>query len=192
MTRLLADADPARWVPVTGRGFRGGRHRKAAIRMLLSGAGMSQGTPGAGFVSWVANRAATAMMRRSDGRLLAWVWKDDPDRLAALGQVQELTPQLRTARAMMPMQYDDTEDFRSPYLGTGEKLVMDMPQSERALLTATYTWDTGTQLVTLQAASSDRERFRTMLPAIEDLARTLRLSDELEVGESNVLRLPPA
>jgi len=131
-------------------------------------------------------------MRRSDGRILAWVWKDDPELLVAIAQVQELTAQLRTARAMMPIEYDDTEDFRSPFLGQGEKLVIDMPQGERSLLSATYTWDTGTQLVTLQAASPDRERFRTLLPAIEDLARTIRLSDDLEVGESNILRLPPA
>lgn len=192
MTRLLADADSTRWVPVTGRGLRGGRHRKAAIRMLLGSAGLPQGAPGSGFLAWIANRAARAMMRRSDGRILAWVWKDDPELLVAIAQVQELTAQLRTARAMMPIEYDDTEDFRSPFLGQGEKLVVDMPQGERALLSATYTWDTGTQLVTLQAASPDRERFRTLLPAIEDLARTLRLSDDLEVGESNILRLPPA
>ncbi|MGW9114253.1 hypothetical protein [Microbacterium sp. NPDC055683] len=192
MTRLLADADTSRWVPVTGRGFRGGRHRKAAIRMLLGSAGLPQGAPGSGFLAWIANRAARAMMRQSDGRVLAWVWKDDPELVVAIAQVQELTSQLRAARAMMPMQYDDTEDFRSPHLGAGEKLVVDMPQGERALLSATYTWDTGTHLVTLQAASPDRTRFLTLLPAVEDLARTLRLSDELEVGESNVLRLPPA
>lgn len=33
--RLQADADPARWVPVTGSfGLRGRRHRKRAIGML--------------------------------------------------------------------------------------------------------------------------------------------------------------
>ena len=40
MPRLQADADPNLWVPVTeSLGFRGRRHRKAAIRMLLSQAG---------------------------------------------------------------------------------------------------------------------------------------------------------
>jgi hypothetical protein len=192
MTRLLADADAARWVPVTGRGLRGGRHRKAAIRMLLGSAGIARGAPGSGLLAWIANRATRAMMRHSDGRMLVWVWKEDPELVVAMAQVQELTSQLRTARAMMPIEYDDTEDFRSPFLGTGEKLVMDVPQGERPLLTATYTWDTGTQLVTLQAASPDRERFGIVVPAVDELARTLRLSDDLEVGESNVLRLPPA
>ncbi|WOF22772.1 hypothetical protein N8K70_15460 [Microbacterium betulae] len=192
MTRLLADADAARWVPVTGRGLRGGRHRKAAIHMLLGSAGLVQGAPGSGLLAWIANRAARAMMRHSDGRILAWVWKDDPELVVVIAQAQALTSELRAARASMPMEYDDTESFPSPFLGVGEKLVVDLPQGERSLLTASYTWDTGSQLVSLQAASPDRERFGTLLPAVDDLARSLRLSDDLEVGESNVLRLPPA
>ena len=72
------------------------------------------------------------LLRRADGRVLVWVWKDDPELVVALAQVQQATPQLRTARAMMPMEYDDTEDFRSPFLGLGEKLAAPLPGSSRA------------------------------------------------------------
>ena len=34
---------------------------------------------------------------------------------------------VRIARASMPMDYDDTESFRSRGLGVGEKLVVPMP-----------------------------------------------------------------
>ncbi|MDQ4213491.1 hypothetical protein [Microbacterium capsulatum] len=200
--RLIADADPERWIPVTGSlGFKGRRQRKAAIRMLLGQAGAAFGAearPGSGFGAWALSQAAPFLMRRADGRVLVWTWKAEPELIVAMASAQELTPQLRTARAMMPMEYDDTEEFANPYLGTGERLVVPLPPpgaNGRASTPpfATYTWDTGTHLITLQAVCADRERFGTVIRDVDDLARTLRTADDLSVGESGpVLRLPPA
>ena len=109
-----------------------------------------------------------------------------------MAQVQEATPQLRTARAMMPMEYDDTESFRSAHLGVGEKLEMSLPSDPRTPPFATYTWDTGTHFVAVTAVCSDRERFGTVIGAVDDLARTVRIVDDLAVGESpDVLRIEP-
>ena len=200
--RLQADADPAIWVPVTGSfGLRGRRHRKRAIGMLLTQASAAMGAaarPGGGFAAWAMSQAAPALLRKADGRVLVWVWKGDPERVVALAQVQQATPQLRTARAMMPMEYDDTEDFRSAYLGAGEKLAVPFPQRTRADApppppTVTYTWDTGTALVTLTAIGGDRESFGTADAALDDLARSLRLVDDVPLaGGGDVLRLDPA
>ena len=198
MPRLDADADPARWVPVTESfGFSGRRARKRAIGMLLGQATTAMGgvpRPGGRLAAWAASQAVPALMRRAGGRVRAWMWKADPELIVVLAQLQELTPQLRTARAMMPMEYDDTEDFRSPYLGTGEKLVMTMPPDPRTPPFVSYTWDTGTHLVTLSAVCSDRERVGTVLDELDHLARSLRVVDDLTVGEGDgdVLRLPPA
>ncbi len=200
--RLQADADPAIWVPVTGSfGLRGRRHRKRAIGMLLTQASAAMGAaarPGGGFAAWAMSQAAPALLRKADGRVLVWVWKGDPERVVALAQVQQATPQLRTARAMMPMEYDDTEDFRSAYLGAGEKLAVPFPQRTRADApppppTVTYTWDTGTAFVTLTAIGGDRESFGTADAALDDLARSLRLVDDVPLaGGADVLRLDPA
>lgn len=200
--RLQADADPAIWVPVTGSfGLRGRRHRKRAIGMLLTQASAAMGAaarPGGGFAAWAMSQAAPALLRKADGRVLVWVWKGDPERVVALAQVQQATPQLRTARAMMPMEYDDTEDFRSAYLGAGEKLAVPFPQRTRAHApppppTVTYTWDTGTAFVTLTAIGGDRESFGTADAALDDLARSLRLVDDVPLaGGGDVLRLDPA
>lgn len=195
--RLTADPDPARWIPVTGSlGFKGRRHRKAAIRMLLgqaTGAFGAAPRQGSGAAAWMMSQAAPFLMRKADGRVLVWTWKDDPELIVAIATAQELTPQLRTARAMMPMEYDDTEDFRNPYLGVGEKLVVPMPDSPASPPFATYTWDTGTHLITLQALCPDRERFGTVIGSVDEIARTLRTVDDLSVGEAGpVLRLPPA
>ncbi|GAA4480026.1 hypothetical protein [Microbacterium panaciterrae] len=205
--RLLADADPARWIAVTGSlGLRGRRHRKAAIRMLLGQAGAAVGAPstgsgtrpGSGFGAWALSQAAPFLMRKADGRVLVWTWKAEPELIVAMASAQELTPQVRTARAMMPMEYDDTEEFRNPYLGSGEKLVVPLPQpggpgQASPPPFATYTWDTGTHLITLQAVCADRERFGTVMSAVDEIARTLRTVDEVSLGESGpVLRLPPA
>ena len=199
--RLLADADPARWIPVTGSlGLRGRRHRKAAIRMLLGQAGAAVGAesrPGSGFGAWALSQAAPFLMRKADGRVLVWTWKAEPELIVAMASAQELTPQVRTARAMMPMEYDDTEEFRNPYLGAGEKLVVPLPppgaSGQATPPFATYTWDTGTHLITLQAVCADRERFGTVIAAVDEIARTLRTADDLAVGEAGpVLRLPPA
>lgn len=203
--RLRADADPTRWVPVTGSfGLRGRRHRKRAIGMLLSQANAALGAtarPGGGFAAWAMSQAAPALLRKADGRVLVWVWKDDPELVVALAQVQQATPQLRTARAMMPMEYDDTEDFRSPHLGMGEKLAVPMPPvrareggaATSAPPSTSYTWDTGDAFVTLTAVGGDRERFGTVAAALDELARTLRLVDDLPVaGSENVLRLDPS
>lgn len=197
MPHLQADAPADRWVPVTGSlGFRGRRHRKAAIRMLLSQANRATGAterPGGGMFAWVVSQAAPLLMRRAAGRVLVWVWKTEPDLLVVMAQLQEITPQLRAARAMMPMEYDDTESFRSPYLGVGEKLAMPLPSDPRTPPFATYTWDTGAHFVTVTAVCGDRERFGTVIAAVDDLARTVRVVDEMRVGESaTVLRLDPA
>lgn len=197
MARLEADADPARWVSVTGSfGFSGRRARKRAIGMLLGQAQAAIGAaprPGGRFAAWAASQAVPMLMRRADGRVRAWMWKDDPELLVVLAQLQEATPQVRTARAMMPMEYDDTESFRSTSLGVGEKLVMTLPPDPRTPPFVSYTWDTGTHLVTLSAVCSDRERVGTLLGDLDDLARSLRVVDDVALGEtSGTLRLPPA
>jgi hypothetical protein len=197
MARLEADADPARWVPVTESfGFSGRRARKRAIGMLLSQANAAIGAaprPGGRFAAWAASQAVPMLMRRANGRVRAWMWKADPELVVVLAQMQEATPQVRTARAMMPMEYDDTEDFRSPYLGAGEKLVMTLPPDPRTPPFVSYTWDTGTHLVTLSAVGSDRERVGTVLDELDHLARSLRVVDDLTLDESaGTLRLPPA
>lgn len=196
MPRLQADADPSLWVPVTeSLGFRGRRHRKAAIRMLLSQANTAMGAaerPGSGVAAWAMSQAAPFLMRRAAGRVLVWVWKADAELVVVMAQVQEATAQLRAARAMMPMEYDDTESFRSAYLGVGEKLEMALPSDPRTPPFATYTWDTGTHFVTVTAVCSDRERFGTVIGSVDDLARTVRVADDLAVGESpTVLRIEP-
>ncbi len=198
--RLQADADPDRWVPVTGSfGFGGRRLRKRAIRMLLAQANAAMGAterPGGRFAAWAMSQAAPALMRTADGRVLVWVWRAEPELVVVMAQVQELTPHLRTARAMMPMEYDDTESFRGTYLGVGEKLVMPTPPPRGGTVPppfATYTWDTGTHLVTVTAVGGDRERFGTVVGAVDDLSRSLRISGDVAVGESgSVLRIDPA
>ncbi|MDF2580500.1 MULTISPECIES: hypothetical protein [Microbacterium] len=197
MARLEADADPARWVAVTESfGFSGRRARKRAIGMLLSQANAAIGAaprPGGRFAAWAASQAVPMLMRRANGRVRAWMWKADPELLVVLAQMQEATAQVRAARAMMPMEYDDTEDFRSPYLGVGEKLVMTLPPDPRTPPFVSYTWDTGTHLVTLSAVCSDRERVGTVLDELDHLARSLRVVDDLTLDESaGTLRLPPA
>lgn len=196
MPRLQADADLARWVPVTDSfGPSGRRARKRAIRMLLTQANAAMGQterPASGFAAWAMSQAAPLLMRKAAGRVLVWVWRSDPELLVAMAQIQEATPQLRAARAMMPMEYDDTEEFRGTHLGVGEKLAMPLPADPRTPPFATYTWDTGTSFVSLTAVCSDRERFGTVIGAVDDLARSLRVVDDLTVGESaRVLRIDP-
>jgi hypothetical protein len=92
----------------------------------------------------------------------------------------------------MPIEYDDTEEFRGTYLGAGEKLVMPLPQGARPPF-ATYTWDLGTHFVSMTAVCSDRERFGTVIGDVDDLARGIRVIDDLTVGESaTVLPIDPA
>ncbi|MFT4219290.1 MAG: hypothetical protein QM611_02060 [Microbacterium sp.] len=202
MPRLQADADPERWVAVTGSlGLRGRRHRKAAIGMLLNQANLAlggQGTAeasgrgGRGFAAWAFSQAAPLLMRKADGRVLVWVWKSDPELLVVMAQVQEATSQLRAARASMPMEYDDTESFPNPHLGVGERLVMPLPADGRTPPFATYTWDTGSHFVTLTAVCADRERFGIVVGDVDRVARTLRITDDLTLGESpTVLRIEP-
>jgi hypothetical protein len=196
MPRLQADADPSRWVAVTGSlGLRGRRHRKAAIRMLLGQGSRMMGGQGrgSGLLAWTLSQAAPLMLRRADGRVLVWVWKDDPELVVVAAQVQEITPQLRAARAMMPMEYDDTEPFQGAYLGMGEKLVLDHPDAAGAPPMAEYTWDTGAHFVTVTALCGDPQRFGTVIGAVDALARIVRLTDDLRVTETTgVLRLGPA
>lgn len=197
MPRLHADADPTLWVPVTDSlGFTGRRHRKAAIRMLLTQVNRAVGQterPGSGFLAWSMSQAAPFLMKRADGRVLLWVWKSDPELLVVMAQVQEATPQVRTSRAMMPMEYDDTETFRSQHMGVGEKLAVPLPPDIRTPPFATYTWDIGTHFIVITAVCADRERFGTVIGAVDDLARTVRVVDDLAIGESpTVLRIDPA
>ncbi|MFB8386297.1 hypothetical protein ACFC3F_04045 [Microbacterium sp. NPDC055910] len=196
MPRLQADADVTLWVPVTeSLGWRGRRHRKAAIRMLLAQANRAMGAterPGGGVAAWAMSQAAPFLMRKAAGRVLVWVWKADPQLVVVMAQVQAATAQLRAARAMMPMEYDDTETFRGTYLGAGEKLAMPLPADPRTPPFATYTWDTGTHFVTVTAVFADRERFGTVIGSVDDLARSLRVIDDLTVGERpGVLRIDP-
>ena len=194
--RLTADADPRLWIPVTDSlGWRGRRHRKAAIRMLLGQVNAAVGAterPGSRFGAWAMSQAAPMLMKRADGRVLVWTWKAEPELVVAMATAQLLTPDVRVARASMPMEYDDTQSFPTR-LGAGEKLLVPLPTSEATPPFATYTWDTGTHLVTLTAVCSDRERFGTLTGALDDLARSIRIADDLEGGESpEVLRLDPA
>lgn len=194
--RLISDADPALWIPVTDSfGWKGRRHRKAAIRMLLGQATQALGAsarPGSKLGAWAMSQAAPMLMRRANGRVLVWTWKADPELVVAMATTQELTNDVRRARAAMPIEYDDTESFQSR-LGAGEKLLMPMPQTSSTPPFATYTWDTGTHLVTLTAVCSDRERFGTLFPALDDLARSIRIADDLAGGETpGVLRIDPA
>ena len=197
MPRLQADADPTLWVPVTDSlGFRGRRHRKVAIRMLLTQANRAMGRTdreGSGVLAWGMSQAAPFLMKRAAGRVLAWMWKSDPDLLVVMAQVQEATPQVRASRAMMPMEYDDTEAFRSSHLGVGEKLAMPLPADPHTPPFATYTWDLGTYFVVVTAVCSDRERFGTVIGAVDDVARSLRVVEDLAIGESaTTLRIDPA
>ena len=197
MPTLHADADATLWVPVTASlGLTGRRHRKTAIRMLLTQANRAMGSaerPGSGVLAWGMSQAAPFLMRRAAGRVLVWVWKADPELVVVMAQVQEATSQLRAARAMMPMEYDDSEEFRNPYLGVGEKLAMPLPRDVRTPPFATYTWDTGTHFVSVTAVCPDRQRFGTIIGSLDDLARTIRIADDLTIGESaTVLRIDPA
>lgn len=161
--------------------------------MLLSQAGRAMGAEerrGGGVAAWAMSQAAPLLMRKAAGRVLVWVWKADPELVVVMAQIQEATPQLRTARAMMPMEYDDTESFRGTYLGVGEKLAMPLPADPRTPPFATYTWDTVTHFVTVNAVCADRERFGTVIGSIDDLARSLRVIDDLTLGEGpDVLRI---
>ena len=148
--------------------------------------------PGGGFSAWAMSQAVPFLMRKAAGRVLAWVWKPDPELLVVVAQVQAATPQLRIARASLPIEYHDTEEFRGTHLGVGEKLVMPLPPAGRPPF-ATYTWDLGTHLVTVTAVCSDRERFGTVIGAVDELARGIRIIDDLTVEESaTVLRIDPA
>ena len=149
--------------------------------------------PGSGFLAWSMSQAAPFLMKRAGGRVLVWVWKSDPELLVVMAQVQEATPQVRASRAMMPMEYDDTEAFRSTHLGVGEKLAIPLPADTRTPPFATYTWDATTHFVVVTAVCADRERFGTVIGAVDDLARTVRIVDDLAIGESpTVLRIDPA
>ena len=155
--------------------------------MLLTQANRALGSterPGSGVLAWGMSQAAPFLMRRAAGRVLVWVWKADPELVVVMAQVQEATSQLRAARAMMPMEYDDSEEFRNPYLGVGEKLAMPLPRDPRTPPFATYTWDTGTHFVSVTAVCPERERFGTIIGSIDDLARTIRIADDLTIGES--------
>ncbi len=163
--------------------------------MLLGQATQALGAParpGSKLGAWAMSQAAPLLMRKADGRVLVWTWKADPELVVAMASVQELTNDLRRARATMPIEYDDTESFATP-LGAGEKLLMPLPPEPSTPPFATYTWDTGTHLITLTAICSDRERFGTLIPALDELARSIRIAADLTGGETpGVLRIDPA
>ena len=70
---------------------------------------------------------------------------------------------------------------------------MPLPIDPKTPPFATYTWDTGSHFVTVTAVCADRERFGTVIGAVDDIARTLRVVDDLSVGETpTVLRIDPA
>ena len=164
--------------------------------MLLSqamGPAATASGPRGGFSAWAMSQAVPFLMRKAGGRVLVWVWKADPELLVVVAQVQAATPQLRIARASMPIEYNDTEEFRGTYLGVGERLTMALPADSRTPPFATYTWDLGSHFVSVTAVCSDRERFGTVIGAVDDLARGIRVVDDLTVGESPaVLRIDPA
>lgn len=163
--------------------------------MLLGQATQALGAPsrpGSKLGAWAMSQAAPMLMRKADGRVLVWTWKAEPELVVAMATTQELTNDVRRARANMPIEYDDTESFRSS-LGAGEKLLMPMPEAPASVPFATYTWDTGTHLITLTAICSDRERFGTLIPALDDLARSIRIAGDVAGGETpGVLRIDPA
>lgn len=195
MARLFAEADPTTWVPVTESfGFRGRRHRKAALRMLMSQASSALGQQprGGKFAAWAMSQAAPALMRRAAGRVLVWVHKGDPELVVVMATIQQATPQMRTARAMRPMEYDDTVSFGHPTLGVGEKLVMDAPGNAQPPF-VTYTWDRGTDIVEVTAIAGDPNRFATTFADLDALAREIRVIDDMTVAEgTQTLRIDPA
>ena len=201
MPRLIATPDLTLWIPVTGSlGLRGRRARKKAIGMLLAQAlrGVTPGTGegeapgggirGKGLAAWTLSQAAPLMMRKLEGRVLAYLWRDDPELVVTLATVIDASNDMRIAQAMSD---EVGEDFRSRYLGMGEKFVRTEPGGATA--TITYLWDTGSQFVTLSAIAGDPLRVGTLAPALDELARTVRLVDDIAVGETGeVLRRDPS
>ena len=193
MPRLTADVDLSRWVPVTESfGIRGRRHRKAALKVLLGQANAALGRDAqtGRFAAWGMSQVMPLIMRKAAGRVLVWVYKSDPELVSVMATVQEATREIRVMRASQPMEYDDTEDFRHPTLGTGEKLVLSGP--EQPVPRITYTWDLGTHFVVVTAVSGDANRLGTVIDQVDEVARRIRLVDDVALGESaNVLRLDP-
>lgn len=141
---------------------------------------------------WMISQVVPLLLRRADGQALVWTWRDDPELLVVLAHIQASGPEMRAARASMPMEYDDTETFDNPHLGRGEKLVVELPPQPNTPPFATYTWDQGTQLVMLSAVCGDRTRFGTVMPDLDALARTLRVVEDISLdGDGPVLRLGP-
>ena len=152
-----------------------------------SGGRAAGGRAPRGVAAWALSQAAPMLMRRLEGRVLAYLWKDDPELVVALATVVDATNDMRVAQAMSD---DEGEDFRSRLLGTGEKFVRAEPGAASA--TITYLWDTGSQFVSLSAIAGDPLRVGTIASALDDLARTVRLVDDVALGEAgDVLRLDP-
>ena len=195
MVRIQADASPDRWVAMTGSiGLKGRRHRKAAIRMLMTQmkqlTGMSQ--PAGRVFPWMISQVTPFLLRRAEGRMLVWMWKADPELLVAMAQMQEATHEFRVAQASRPIEHDDTTQFHNPHLGVGERLVVADPDNPRTPPFASYLWDQGDRVVMLSAVCSDRTRFGTVIGALDELARTLRVVEDLTLDEHNVLRIDPS
>ncbi len=196
MARLFAEADPTTWVPVTESfGFRGRRHRKAALRMLVAQMTGAMGAPqprGGRFATWAMSQAAPALMRKAAGRVLVWVHKTDPELVVVMATIQQATSQMRAARAMRPMEYDDTVNFGHPTLGVGEKLVMGSPNSGQPPFVQ-YSWDRGTDIIEVTAIAGDPNWFPTTFADLDALAREIRVIDDMTVTEgAQTLRIDPA
>lgn len=194
--RLTADADPELWMPVTWpAGASGGRHRRAAIKLLQSQhnrAWAQLAGAGGKAISWVIRRLMPRAIYAANGTMLVWAYRPASDRLVAMATIQPLTAQLRAARASMPMEYDDTERFPGA-LGVGEKLFLPRPSDPNVPPIATYTWDTGELLITVSGLSTDGASLGEFVPALDALARTVRLDDGSADDETpGVIRLPPA
>lgn len=176
--RLVAEPDAHLWSSmVAARGREARRLQKAAVRTLMARTGMGA-TSGRGRLGeWAAGRLALALLQRGDGSMLAWAWREDPGLLIAVAHAQEATAQVRVARAMAPIDFDDTEEFSSPFLGEGERLRVDEPASGGSLATATYTWDTGSHLIVLSAMCTVPHRFGALEADVDDLARSLRADE---------------
>lgn len=194
--RLTADADPTLWMPVASpTGASGGRHRRAAIKLLQSQQNLAwaqaAGTGGKA-VSWIIRRLMPRAIGAANGTMLVWAYTPASDRLVAMATIQPLTAQLRAARAAMPMEYDDTETFRGA-LGVGERLFLPHPSDPKVSPIASYTWDTGDVLITVSGMSPDGAALGEFLPALDALARTVRLDEGPGADETpGVIRIPPA
>lgn len=184
--RLHVYEDQPSWMAVTSSlGPRGSKLRKLAVSAWMRQLG--DAAPRGRLATWVASQSLAAILRKQDGGVLIWAWKDDPELLFVVASLQRATPELRVARAMMPMSEDDTEDFPHPTLGMGERLIVDK-SGDGQIARVSYTFDLTTHLVQVAATSGDPLRMRTALTELDALVRDLRVTQDLPVGETPTSR----